>query len=208
MYSYIQDYPEKKLKIVDVALRLMLAKGYHATTVDEICAEANITKGSFFHYFKSKEDAAKATLVYFGMMQQGMMQQGMMQGSELEKEVDPWTRLQNFLDFFLLVSKNPDLPKSCLASTFAQELSEDYPEIRMLCEENFSTNAKPLNDILLECKRSYAPQGKIDTQSVAECFISLYQGSLILAKAKQDTSIIEENVEHFRTYTGVLFNKQ
>jgi TetR/AcrR family transcriptional repressor of nem operon len=203
MNAHIHDYPEKKLKLLNTALGLMLAKGYHATTVDDICAEADVTKGSFFHYFKSKEEAAKATLVYFGMMQQGMIQ-----GSEIEKETDPWTRLKNFLDFYLLVSRNPDLPNSCLASTFAQELSEEYPEIRALCEENFATNAKPLHDILLECKQSYAPQGNIDAQSMAEYFISVYQGSLILAKAKQDPSIIEENVEHFRTYAGVLFNKQ
>lgn len=202
MHNAVQDYPEKKLKILDAALQLMLTKGYHATTVDEICAEAKVTKGSYFHYFKSKEDAAKETLAYFGRLQQGMLQ-----NAGIENEEESWARLQKFLDFYLMVSHNPDLPKSCLASTFAQELSEDYPELRVMCEANFEMNAQPLVKILSDCKQDYAPQATFDPTYVAEYFISLYQGSLILAKAKQDPTIIASNVEYFRTHLNMLFNK-
>ena len=202
MDTLLEHYPEKKRKLLDVALKLMLAKGYHATTVDEICAEAKVTKGSYFHYFKSKEDAAKETLAYFGLLQQGLLQ-----NSGIENEKDPWARLQKFLDFYLLVSRNPDLPNSCLASTFAQELSEDYPELRVMCEANFVMNAQPLIEIVTDCKNVYAPQALFDPVSVAEYFISLYQGSLILAKAKLDPTIITTNVEYFRAYMNTLIRK-
>ena len=42
-------------KLVDAARELMLAKGYTATSVDDICTAAGVTKGSFFHYFTDKE---------------------------------------------------------------------------------------------------------------------------------------------------------
>src|SRR5262249_4624065 len=44
-----------KQKLLDAAQELMLAKGYTATSVDEICEAARLTKGSFFHYFEGKE---------------------------------------------------------------------------------------------------------------------------------------------------------
>ncbi len=202
MEHAMEHYSEKKRKLLDASLQLMLAKGYHATTVDEICEVAKVTKGSYFHYFKSKEDAAKETLTYFGRLQQGMLQ-----NAGIEQEQDSWTRLQKFLDFYVLVSRNPDLPKSCLASTFAQELAEDYPELRMMCEANFGMNAQPLIAIITDCKQDYMPQAVFDPATVAEYFISLYQGSLILAKAKQDPTIIATNVEQFRAYTQMLFHK-
>jgi TetR/AcrR family transcriptional repressor of nem operon len=48
--------PETKRKLVDAGVALMRQRGFSATTVDDICAEAGVTKGGFFHYFKSKED--------------------------------------------------------------------------------------------------------------------------------------------------------
>ena len=49
-----------KTKILDAALRVINAKGYAATTVDDLCAASDVTKGAFFHHFKSKDDLAVA----------------------------------------------------------------------------------------------------------------------------------------------------
>jgi TetR/AcrR family transcriptional repressor of nem operon len=46
-------------KIVAAAIDLFRRNGYVATTVDEICAAAGVTKGAFFHHFESKEDLAE-----------------------------------------------------------------------------------------------------------------------------------------------------
>jgi DNA-binding transcriptional regulator YbjK len=52
-------------KLLDAALYVIRAKGYEATTVDDICAAAELSKGSFFHHFKSKEDLALAAAEHF-----------------------------------------------------------------------------------------------------------------------------------------------
>ena len=49
-----------KDKILDAALMVIRAKGYTATTVDDLCAASDVTKGAFFHHFKSKDDLAIA----------------------------------------------------------------------------------------------------------------------------------------------------
>ena len=52
--------PTARLKILGSALAVIRAKGYAATSVDDLCAAAGVTKGAFFHHFKSKEDLAVA----------------------------------------------------------------------------------------------------------------------------------------------------
>src|SRR5262247_4946350 len=47
-------------KILNAALMVIRAKGYAATTVDDLCAASHVTKGAFFHHFKSKVDLAVA----------------------------------------------------------------------------------------------------------------------------------------------------
>ena len=61
----ITDTPTTKRHLLEAGISLIRKKGFHATSVDEICLEAEVTKGAFFHYFKSKEDLAKAAIVWF-----------------------------------------------------------------------------------------------------------------------------------------------
>jgi TetR/AcrR family transcriptional repressor of nem operon len=48
----------KKTKLLAATLHVIRSKGYAATTVDDICREVCVTKGSFFHHFKSKDELA------------------------------------------------------------------------------------------------------------------------------------------------------
>ncbi|MGO4376156.1 TetR/AcrR family transcriptional regulator, partial [Paenibacillus sp. MCAF20] len=82
------NIPEKKNKLLNASLQLMLSKGYYATTVDEICAEASVTKGSFFHYFKNKEDIGKATLDHFEKLQSHLLN-----SEGLDRNTNAWDQL-------------------------------------------------------------------------------------------------------------------
>ncbi len=46
----------KRQLILDTAVKVFAAKGYHNTTVKDIVDEASVSVGSFYFYFKSKED--------------------------------------------------------------------------------------------------------------------------------------------------------
>mgnify|MGYP003395515101 CR=1 FL=1 len=86
--------PPTREKLLDSAQQLMLAKGFVATTVDEICDAAGVTKGSFFHYFKSKEDLGKVVLERFCQVRLQLMQ-----GSPSQKKKDPLERIYGLVDF-------------------------------------------------------------------------------------------------------------
>src|ERR1700691_3557766 len=57
-----------KTKLLDAAVDVIRAKGYSATTVDDICQSAGVTKGAFFHHFESKEQLAMSAAGYFASM--------------------------------------------------------------------------------------------------------------------------------------------
>jgi TetR/AcrR family transcriptional repressor of nem operon len=62
---------ESKTKLLNAALSVIRTKGYVATTVDDLCHAAGVTKGSFFHHFKTKDDLARAAAAYFGETAEG-----------------------------------------------------------------------------------------------------------------------------------------
>ena len=191
-----------KEKLLKAAQQLMLAKGFPATTVDEICEAAGFTKGSFFHYFASKEHLGKEVLDRFYCSFQERIQQG-----AFRKKSDPLQRVYGYVDRFIEMSKNPESPSGCLLGNFTQELADTHPEIRSLCAQRFAEWAVPLKQDLDEAKTKYAPKASFDTQSLAEYLIAVLQGSQILAKAKQDKGVMEQNLQHFKRYLQSLFEK-
>lgn len=200
MNSIDPSLPPKKSKLLEASLSLMMVKGYHATTVDEICAKAGVTKGSFFHYFKSKEDVGKGAIDLFEKFQTAMIE-----SAALDRYDDPWTRLNKYLDFFIELAKDPESPRSCLTSIMTQEMSDLSEEFRALCDEKFLSNAKPLKNILDDVIKRYPSTMPVDSQQLSEYFLSVYQGSLILAQAKGSRDILVLNVEHSRRYITSLF---
>ena len=97
--------------------------------------------------------------------------------------------------------------KGCLLGTFAQELSDTHPKIRSKCAARFREWAEGLKEDLDAAKAAYAPKARWETGSLAEHFIAVVEGGLILAKAKQDQTVIEESLRHFRRYLSSLFGK-
>jgi len=196
----VQVHSPTKEKLLDAAQRLMLAKGFPATTVDEVCKAAGLTKGSLFHYFESKEKLGKAVLERYVSFKQQMWQ-----AAPFMKKSDPLLRVYGYLDFAVQMHKKPEGQNGCLLGHFAQELSDTYPEIRSLCAERFGQWAKTFKRDLDEAKAKYAAKRSIDTQSLAEHFIAVLEGSLIISKAKQDRRMLERNLWHFKQYLKSLF---
>jgi len=191
----------RKEDILARAQGLMLQKGFEATSVDEICAEAGVTKGSFFYYFKSKEDLGKALVSHFtGQMSCKM-------GECLAKCCDdPLERINAIIDFAIETSKDSET-KGCLVGTFTQELYESHPAIRKACGETFQTMIQMLKKDFALAKTQYEVKKGIDAQALAETLVSLIQGGILLNKATQDRKITERTLTQFREYVNSLFKK-
>jgi TetR/AcrR family transcriptional repressor of nem operon len=193
------DSPTKE-KLLDAAQRLMLAKGFVAATVNEICEAAGVTKGSFFHYFESKEDLASAALDRFVAAKAAGFQQ-----APFVKKHDPLERVYGLVDFVVEMSKSAQPVQGCLLGNFAQELSDTHPNIRKQCAQHFAQWADGFKRDLDQAKSLHAPKAAFDTQSLAEHFIAVLEGALILAKARQDRRVIGEHLRHFKQYLTSLF---
>ncbi|PEB39799.1 TetR/AcrR family transcriptional regulator [Bacillus pseudomycoides] len=58
----VKEYEERRNEILDTAEKLFVSKGYMKTTVNDILREIGIAKGTFYHYFKSKEEVMDAII--------------------------------------------------------------------------------------------------------------------------------------------------
>ena len=86
--------PDTRTKLLDAALLVIRTKGYAGTSVDDLCHAAGVTKGAFFHHFKSKEEMAVAAAAHFGAMAEGLFSQ-----AAYRTLADPLERLLAYVDF-------------------------------------------------------------------------------------------------------------
>jgi TetR/AcrR family transcriptional repressor of nem operon len=197
-----QAQHESKTKLLDAALHVIRAKGYAATTVDDICQAAGVTKGSFFHHFKSKDELAVAAAGHFSAMAEGLFA-----AAPYHEAQDPLERLLGYVDFRVSILGG-ELPEyTCLLGTMVQETYATHPDIRAACDRGMSSHIAELTRDIEAAKQRYAPDAAWNAESVGYFIQSVLQGAFIFAKAKQNPEVARESLAHLRRYVGVLFSQ-
>jgi TetR/AcrR family transcriptional repressor of nem operon len=193
--SNAQPQHESKARILDAALRVIRTKGYSATTIDDVCATAGLTKGSFFHHFKSKDELALAATAHFAAMADGLFA-----AAPYRTLSDPRDRVIGYVKFRKSILTG-DLPEfTCLLGTLVQEAYETRPAIREACDKYISAHAALVEQDIAAAKRICAPKAKWSPASLALFTQAALQGAFILAKAKHGPQIAAECIDHLQRY--------
>ncbi|MHB1287009.1 MAG: TetR/AcrR family transcriptional regulator [Leptospirales bacterium] len=196
-----QTHHESKTKLLNAALHVIRAKGYTGTTIDDICQKAGVTKGSFFHHFKSKDDLALSVAAYWGTMTEDFFA-----SAPYHQYQDPLERLFGYVDFRGEILQGELSDYTCLLGTLVQETYATHPDIRAACDKGLSAHVAELTRDIEAAKEFYAPDASWSAESVGTFIQSVLQGAFIFAKAKQGPEVVRENLAHLRRYLGVLFS--
>jgi TetR/AcrR family transcriptional regulator, transcriptional repressor for nem operon len=192
--------PDSRTRILDAAMHLIRAKGYTATTIDDLCAAAGLTKGSFFHHFKSKEHLALAAAEHFSTMASGLFTT-----APFRTLPDPLDRFLGYIDFRAAILRG-NLPEyTCLLGTMVQETYESHPAIRAACEKHITAHAEFIAIDIAQAKELYAPNAPWTPRSLAFFTQAVLQGAFILAKATSGPTLAAESIAHLRAYIKSLF---
>lgn len=189
-----------KDKLLGAALALIRTKGYSATTVDELCAAAGVTKGAFFHHFRSKEDLGVAAADHWSEMTGALFAE-----APYHQPADRLDRILAYFDFrkALLQGGVPDF--TCLVGTMVQEAYQTAPAIRDACARSITGHAETLEaDIEAAMRQRNLPPGWT-AKSLALHTQAVIQGAFILAKATGGAEIAAESIDHLRRYFELLF---
>jgi TetR/AcrR family transcriptional regulator, transcriptional repressor for nem operon len=200
----VQGRHDSKTRLLEAALGVIRSKGYTATRVEDVCAAAGVTKGSFFHHFDSKEDLALEAAAYWDAVTSGLFS-----AAEYHHQTRALDRLLAYVDMrkALLQGELPEF--TCLVGTMLQEVYGTQPAIREACERSIYGHAATLEADIAEAMRD-AGIGKGEGADWTAASLALHtqaviQGAFILAKAKGDAAYAAESIDHLRRYIELLF---
>lgn len=195
--------PDAKAKLLDAALTVIRTQGYSATTVDDLCKAAGVTKGAFFHHFASKQDLAVAAANYWTEMTGGLFET-----APFHDPADPLDRVLAYIAFrkAILQGNIPDF--TCLVGTMVQETYDTNPPIRDACWASISGHADTLVPDIEAAMREHGIDADWSASSLALHTQAVIQGAFILAKASGRADLASDSLDHLYRYVEQLFGNE
>ncbi len=180
-----------KEKLIHAGAKAMLAKSYHAVGIQEILTAVDVPKGSFYHYFESKEDFGVAIIEYYGEQ---------LANSIREKLVNPhYSPRQRMSDYYLAIRNYYAVNgcgQGCLVAKLATEVGNLSPRMRVALKKEFDK----WSSLFAACIKEGQLLGEItsdrDPDSLAEFLYTSWEGALIRMQVNHDLTSIDNFINY------------
>jgi TetR/AcrR family transcriptional regulator, transcriptional repressor for nem operon len=192
---------EARARLIEAATDLIRRQGFAATSVDDLCHAAGVTKGAFFHHFATKEDLGVAVVKHWTETTAAMFA-----AHDYNAKPDPLDRVFAYLDLRRSLLAMPVPEFSCVAGTTVQETYLTYPAIRSAVEESVQSGAAHVQAHLAEALTGHPVPG-ITAASLALQFQVAVQGGIVVAKALDDAGAAKGAFDHLERYLRLLFDR-
>jgi TetR/AcrR family transcriptional repressor of nem operon len=165
-------------RIVATAARLFLERSYQAVGVDELCQAAGVRKGSFYHYFSSKSDLAKAVIDLHAAVFERRLSP--------TPVATPAQRLHAIPDAIGAIQSALEAQfgraVGCPFGNFAAELSTTDDELRVHLAAKLNAMESHLSVVCHEAADAGVLREGTDPDRLAHALLAQYQGLILLAK--------------------------
>jgi TetR/AcrR family transcriptional regulator, transcriptional repressor for nem operon len=173
-------------RVIQTALHLFYTEGFHAVGTNQICSEAKVNKSTLYHLFPSKVDMVLAALEVYASDITAKFKRIAKSKESAEQKLErvfetPFHANQDLKDQFGNV-------KGCFVGNIALELAGKDERVRTYLAHVFQNWAEAIEPIV----RELASTKDVDTLKVSRSIIAYLQGSILLAKARNDPQAIKE----------------
>jgi len=197
--SEIAPTGSPRRKLIDAALHVIRAQGYAGATVDDMCRAAGVTKGSFFHHFKGKDDLALAAIDHWSAWTGDIFA-----GAPYQALEDPRERVLAYVDFRAALIRGDIANFTCPLGVLLQETYDSHPDLREACRDAIAGHVATVEAMLVQAKARYAPAADWTPAEIAAFTQSVLQGGFILAKAEGDPAPAVSAVATLRRFIALL----
>ena len=198
---------ETRERILEIAEAAVLAKGFGATSIEELIAEAGLTKSGFFYHFKDKNELARGLLERYVEATDKLFADVFGRARELSE--DP---LQSFLLGLKLFAEEmaalPNGHPGCLVATMSYQDRLFSRDIRDIVTGTVIDWNGFFRDALEEIVAAYPPREAVDLDELARMVVCTIDGAIIMSKTLKRPEVLPEQILMVRSHIKMLFLTQ
>ncbi len=199
-----RNAPERgnaRIRLLEAARDIIRAKGFAATSVDDLCRAADVTKGAFFHHFAGKEALGVAAAEHWAETTTAFFA-----AAPYHAPPDPLARVLAYVAFRKAIIVGEIAEFTCLVGTLAQEVYASAPDMRDACGRSIFGHTATLVDDIEAARLDRGVAGNWTAESLARHTQAVIQGGFVLAKAGNDPELARESLDHLDRYIRHLFH--
>lgn len=185
--------------LLEAGRQVFLERGYTNAGIDHIVQRAGIPKGSFYYYFKSKEQFGLAVIDEFAARHEARIAEAMDDTSR-----GPLNRIRHYFEEGLHRLATDQCRDGCLIGRLGQEMASQNDAYRVRIDEIFSAWTSRLAD----CVRQAQEVGELSTdwepEMLAEVWLGGWQGALLRARTARSTRPLRRFLD-FMLARGTVF---
>lgn len=180
-------------KIIIKGAELIYAQGFNATGLQQILQAAGIPKGSFYFYFKNKEDFGAAVIDYFNDMIGGIFKHHLN-----DSKMPPIKRLEKLFEYFEAIFQKSGYALGCPIGNLSLELADTNERLRIKLESVIEKLIAQIESCLKEAQRGKSFPAGLNTADTAHFIFHGFEGAVLNMK-------VVKNVEPFRVFRNCMF---
>lgn len=165
-------------RVLEIGIKTICRKGYHNLGLRELLVSANIPSGSFYYYFKSKEDFALKAAEYYADRVEEFFKTHL-----LNSDLPYSERMVYILNDEIERTKENDYREGCILGDLSSEVAGDMEEIRVLVESKLQAWQDILQLYFSQGQKEGYFKGSFDPLEMAIFFLSSRQGALARVKS-------------------------
>ncbi len=174
---------DTKHKIIETGAKIMHHKGYHHTGIQEVLTAAGVPKGSFYFYFKNKEDFGLHVIDFFNHMYLDMIDPILKQ-----EDISALERLEKILDFYIGLFKDLNYQYGCPIGNLSQEMGDLSAVFSDKLTRSVAMIATVYKNLLDEAQKSLLIANSLNTEQVAQFIVTSWHGALIKMKINRSVA--------------------
>jgi TetR/AcrR family transcriptional repressor of nem operon len=174
--------------------------------LDRLLDKVGVTKGAFFHHFRTKDDLARALLQRFAESDAKVYEETRRRAERLS--TDPLQQILVFIGLFeeAFAALTKPYP-GCLFASYVYELQQFDEGTRQMIEDSFRKWRQLLKEKFDAIALSHPPRMPVDTASLADAFTVVLEGAFVAGKALNEPEVVADQLHHFRNYIELLFGQ-
>ncbi|AJE04316.1 TetR/AcrR family transcriptional regulator [Geobacter pickeringii] len=181
---------DTRAEIIAIGMEMISLQGYSATGIDAVLKRAGVPKGSFYHYFGSKEEFGLAVIDHFAKRYAEIVDSFLK-----DEEPTPLNRIRNYLETGLARLTQNQCTKGCLVGNLGQELADQNERFRARLDEIFRSWKEQIATCVEEAQRAEELTQDLDPGVLAGFILSGLEGAILRAKVMKSPQPMRDFIE-------------
>jgi TetR/AcrR family transcriptional repressor of nem operon len=191
-------------RILDAAQDLILDKGYAGVSIDQLISSLDLTKGAFFHHFKSKADLARTLIDRYSRDGVALLENNLSRAKKLSD--DPLQQLLILVGLYEEMFEGLTEPwPGCLLASYVYELQQFDDDMKPVINREFLLSRSGVGELIESIMEKYPPRVPVDPTALADMFMSTFEGAFVLSKSLDEPDITVQQLRLYKAFITALF---